>query len=271
MTAPAANLAQPTAIAVEGVTKEFRVYERSFATLKGQTMHVLQRLFHSERRAEFITRRALDHVSFSVPAGQTIALLGHNGSGKSTLLSIISRIYLPTEGEVRIRGRVASLLELGVGFSQELTGSENVFFSCTIRGMSKDAIKKRYESIQAFAELDDSTLALPMRMYSSGMEARLAFAVAIHIDADILLIDEGLAVGDARFQEKCLNKLTQFKAKGKTIFLVTHNTEFVKLHADRAIWLDHGRVVMDGSGLEVGEAYLMQMIGKTSEGIPARS
>ncbi len=239
------------AIEVEHLTKEFRVYHRAYGTLKAQTVHVLQRLMHRDIAASFSLRRALNDVSFDVPKGQAVALIGHNGSGKSTLLSILTRIYLPSQGEIRMRGRVSSLLELGVGFNPELTGIENVFFSGALRGLADSEIAQRYPSIVEFAELDDETMDLPTRMYSSGMSARLAFAVAINIDSEILLIDEALAVGDINFQEKCLAKLQEYKAEGRTIFLVTHDHNFVERFADRAIWLDHGNKHMDGTATEI--------------------
>ena len=250
------------AIEVDNLIKDFRVYHRKFATLKSQVVYGARQLLQRDIAAAFSLKRALDDVTFAVPRGQSVALLGHNGSGKSTLLSILSRVYLPTSGELRYQGGLASLLELGVGFNPELTGIENVFFSSIVRGLSPEQVAQRYKSIVEFSELDESVLDLPTRMYSSGMEARLAFSVATHLDADIFLIDEGLAVGDMAFQEKCFARLRQYRDAGKTIMLVTHGIDAVRAYADRAIWLDHGSIQMDGPAGEVADAYELHMHSK---------
>jgi ABC-type polysaccharide/polyol phosphate transport system ATPase subunit len=258
-----AQSAVGNAIEVVDLVKEFRVYERSYATLKAQSMHLMRRLVQRDHRQEYIVRRALDGLTFSVPLGQSVALVGHNGSGKSTMLALLARIYLPTSGEVKIRGRLSSMLELGLGFNAELTGLENVIFSCTMRGLTKAEIMDRYETIREFSELDENTMKLPVRMYSSGMEARLAFAVAIHVDCDILLIDEGIAVGDIRFREKCYARLAEARANRKTIFLVTHSRDFVEHFVDRALWLSAGKLVKDGPAADVMSQYSEHMLQAT--------
>jgi lipopolysaccharide transport system ATP-binding protein len=247
------------AIEVDGLVKDFRVYHRAFANLKSQVVYGVKQLVQRDVAAAFSLRRALDNLTFDIPHGQGVALLGHNGSGKSTLLAILSRVYLPTAGEVRYQGSIASLLELGVGFNPELTGIENVFFSGVVRGLTQQQVADRYQSIVDFSELPANVLDLPTRMYSSGMEARLAFSVATHIDADIFLIDEALAVGDMAFQAKCLARMREFRDAGKTIILVQHNLANVQTFADRAIWLDHGEIRMDGEAKEVATAYEKHM------------
>jgi ABC-type polysaccharide/polyol phosphate transport system ATPase subunit len=250
------------AIEVEGLVKDFRVYHRAFATLKSQVVHGVKQLFQRDVGAASSLRRALNGISFEIPQGQGVALLGKNGSGKSTLLAILSRVYLPTAGEIRYQGKIASLLELGVGFNPELTGIENVFFSGIVRGLSEQQVAERYQSIVDFSELPPSVLDLPSRMYSSGMEARLAFSVATHIDSDIFLIDEALAVGDIAFQAKCLNRMREFRDAGKTIILVQHGITNIQAFADRAIWLEQGEIRMDGDAQEVANAYEKHMRGQ---------
>ncbi len=241
-----AGLSSPPAIEVIGLVKEFRVYHRTFASLKSHAAALAKTLVQREAHAGFETRRALDGVTFSVARGEAVALVGRNGSGKSTLLSILSRIYLPTAGEARLHGRMMSLLELGAGFDGELTGNQNIFFNGVILGLTEDEVAARYDAILEFAELDRQAMDLPVRMYSSGMQLRLGFAIAVHLDAEMLLIDEGLAVGDEGFQEKCFAKMEEFKAQGKTLLMVTHELDHVERLADRVLWLDKGRLVRDG-------------------------
>ena len=234
------------AIEVENLYKEFRVYHRTFSSLKSMLLHTVAGVLRGKGRAGFETRKILNDVSFKIEKGETVALLGRNGSGKSTLLSILSRIYLPTAGEARIYGQVMSLLELGAGFHQELTGLDNLRFQAAMLGFPDNELKERLEEIVAFSELDPNILDLPVRMYSSGMQLRLAFSTAINLDADILLVDEALAVGDQGFQDKCLAKMSELQQSGKTIMIVTHGLEQLKGFAHRAIWLDKGTIVADG-------------------------
>jgi len=245
----------PVAIEVEGLTKEFRVYHRTFTSLKSHAAALAKMLVRREKHSGFETRRALNGVTFQIAAGETVALVGRNGSGKSTLLSILSRIYLPTAGVVRLNGRMISLLELGAGFDSELTGVQNVFFNGVILGLSEEQIASRYDAILDFAELDRQAMDLPVRMYSSGMQLRLGFAIAVHLEADVLLVDEGLAVGDEGFQEKCFAKMEEFKAQGKTILMVTHELDHVERLARRVIWLDKGKLVRDGETADVLAEY----------------
>ncbi len=239
------------AIEVSNLVKEFRVYHRNFGTLKSHAAALAKTLVRREAHSGFEIRRALADVTFQVPAGESVALVGRNGSGKSTLLSILSRIYLPTAGEARIRGRMISLLELGAGFDGELTGAQNVFFNGVILGLSEEKVAASYDAILDFAELDRETMDLPVRMYSSGMQLRLGFAIAVHLEADLLLVDEGLAVGDEGFQEKCFRKIEEFKTEGKTILMVTHELDHVERLADRVLWLDGGVIRHDGPVAEV--------------------
>ncbi len=243
------------AVEVIGLVKEFRVYHRNFGSLKSHAAALAKSLAQRETVSGFETRRALDGVSFQVAPGETVALVGRNGSGKSTLLSILSRIYLPTAGEARLTGRMMSLLELGAGFDPELTGAQNVFFNGVILGLSEDDVAARYDAILDFAELDRQAMDLPVRMYSSGMQLRLGFAIAVHLDADLLLVDEGLAVGDEGFQEKCFRKMEEFKAQGKTILMVTHELDHVERLAGRVLWLDKGVIRRDGPVADVLAEY----------------
>jgi len=237
---------ESSAIEITDVVKDFRVYHRSYANIKGMVTALAQTVAKRQKVATYFYRRALDHVTLTVKKGEAIALVGHNGSGKSTLLSILSRIYLPTTGTVQYRGELMSLLELGAGFHQELTGAENVEFTAKLRGVPPERLREAYANIIEFAEMTDEIMELPIRMYSSGMLLRLAFAVVIHMDADILLVDEALAVGDEAFQEKCFAMMEEFKKAGKTIVIVSHELDHVERFADRVIWLDHGKVVADG-------------------------
>jgi len=245
----------PSAIEITGLVKEFRVYHRSYGSLKSHAAALAKNLIRKEVYSSFETRRALDGVTFRIATGETVALIGRNGSGKSTLLSILSRIYLPTSGEARLNGRMMSLLELGVGFDGELTGAQNVFFNGVVLGLTEDQVASRYDAILDFAELDRQAMDLPVRMYSSGMQLRLGFAIAVHLDADLLLVDEGLAVGDEGFQEKCFRKMEEFHAQGKTILMVTHELDHIERLAHRVLWLEGGKIRRDGAVAEVLDEY----------------
>jgi ABC-type polysaccharide/polyol phosphate transport system ATPase subunit len=234
------------AIEVDHLTKDFRVYHRTFSSLKSMAMHAVTRFIKRSGKPGFEIRRVLNDLTFDIKQGETVALLGRNGSGKSTLLSILSRIYLPTSGEARIYGRVMSLLELGAGFHQELTGMDNLRFQAAMLGFPDDELKHRLERIISFSELDPTVLDLPVRMYSSGMQLRLAFSTAINLDAEILLVDEALAVGDQGFQDKCIAKMSELQEQGKTIVMVTHGLDQLKSFAHRALWLEKGKIIADG-------------------------
>lgn len=231
------------ALSVESVTQQFSL--RHEKTLRGLfVVKVLRR--HPTKE----TFKALDDVSLSVPTGQTLGLLGHNGSGKSTLLKIIGGVLTPTEGLVRRRGRLAALLELGAGFHQDLTGRENVFLNAEVLGIPREVARAKFDEIVEFSGVEQF-IDTPMKFYSSGMFVRLGFAVAVFSEPDILLVDEVLAVGDEQFQRKCLDVIRGFQEQGRTIILVTHNMRQVQEFCDRAVLLDHGRIVADGDVNEV--------------------
>jgi ABC-2 type transport system ATP-binding protein len=229
------------AIEVEDVSKRFRIYREKPTSLK-------QRVLAGRIRAEDFW--ALRDVSFDVPEGETLGLIGHNGSGKSTLLKVIAGILRPSKGVVRQRGRIASLLELGAGFHPELTGRENVYLNASFLGLSGRETDRVYDDIVAFAELEDF-MATAVKFYSSGMLVRLGFACAVHVDPDVLLIDEVLAVGDESFQARCLDRVRGFQRDGRTIVLVSHALDQVRSLCDRAVMLDHGRVRTSGDPDEV--------------------
>jgi lipopolysaccharide transport system ATP-binding protein len=198
---------------------------------------------------------ALRDVSFEVHRGEVVGIIGRNGAGKSTLLKILSRITEPTEGSARIRGRIGSLLEVGTGFHLELTGRENIFLNGAIIGMTRSEIARKFDEIVAFAEVEPF-IDTPVKHYSSGMHLRLAFAVAAHLEPEILLMDEVLAVGDASFQRKCLGKMARVAQEGRTVLFVSHNIEAVNTLCDRGLWFEQGRIQADGPVEEVTGAYL---------------
>jgi ABC-2 type transport system ATP-binding protein len=225
------------AIEVHGVSKKFRLNTEGIKSLKERAMAL--------GRVHYDDFWALRDIDFEVAEGQTVGLLGHNGSGKSTLLKCIGGILKPTAGHIATRGRVASLLELGAGFHPDLTGRENVFLNASILGISRRDIERRFDDIVDFAELEQF-IDNQVKHYSSGMYVRLGFAVAVNVDPDVLLIDEVLAVGDENFQRKCLERIHQFQADGRTIVFVTHAADQVRQLCDRAVVLDHGSMVAVG-------------------------
>jgi ABC-type polysaccharide/polyol phosphate transport system ATPase subunit len=197
---------------------------------------------------------ALKDVSFHLEQGESMAVIGRNGAGKSTLLGVAAGLCEPSEGSVAVRGRVAALLELGSGFHPDLTGVENIRLNASLLGLSRSRTGEVFESIVDFSEIRDF-IRDPVRTYSTGMVMRLAFSVAVHVDPDILIIDEVLAVGDHRFQVKCFDKILQFKQAGKTLLFVSHGGEVVQQLCERAIWLDHGEMLLEGPPAQVLEAY----------------
>jgi len=248
------------AIELVNVSKIFRRYSgRQFATLKSA---ILQRsiLRDLEPRETF---PALKDVSFSVPEGSTYGVIGPNGSGKSTALKLVAGITKPTSGTVRVNGRISALIELGAGFHPEISGRENVFINGIMLGLTKREIAHRFDAIVEFAELQEFIDA-PVKTYSSGMYMRLGFAVAIHVDPDVLLVDEVLAVGDEGFTHKCLDKFAEFRRRGKTILLVTHSLNLVERFCDEALWLDEGVARAHGDPKRVVGAYLTA-VEKTEE------
>jgi ABC-2 type transport system ATP-binding protein len=225
------------AVSVESVSKSFRIATDPVNSLKERIVRL--------RRGGHVEFQALRQIDCEINEGETVGILGHNGSGKSTLLKCIAGILTPTSGQVRVRGRLASLLELGAGFHPELSGRENVYINAAFYGMPRREIDHRFDDIVAFAELQQF-IDEPVKHYSSGMYVRLGFAVAVNLEPDVLLVDEVLAVGDELFQAKCLSRIKQFQTEGRTIVFVTHDAATVRQVCDRAIVLDHGRLVLDG-------------------------
>src|SRR5437762_6411475 len=244
------------AIELVNVTKVYRRYARKkqFATLKSALLKgsLIQDLQPDEKFP------ALQGVSFAVAAGQTYGIIGRNGSGKSTALKLVAGITKPTSGTVNVVGRISALIELGAGFHPEISGRENVFINGIMLGLSKREIARRFDDIVEFAEMRDFIDA-PVKTYSSGMYMRLGFAVAIHVNPDVLLVDEVLAVGDEGFTHKCLDKFAEFRRRGKTILLVTHSLNLVERFCDEALWLDAGRALSHGDPKRVVGAYLTKV------------
>lgn len=245
-----------TVIEIDNITKKFKLYSDRPMSLKEKIVKGIKN--------EYKEFYALKDVSFKVKKGSTIGLIGKNGSGKSTLLKMINRTMFPDEGKITINGKIASLIELGAGFHPELSGRENIYNNATIFGFTKEEIDKRIPEIIAFSELEDF-IDNTLRTYSSGMYARLAFSVAIHVDADILLVDEILGVGDINFQAKCANKIYEMKNKGTTIILVTHDMSTIDRLCDYAVWLEKGEKIAEGNPKEIENAYLKFMAEKQEE------
>ena len=228
--------------------KSFNIYYDRANTLKERML-----FFARNKRSE--KREVLKDINIDIRKGETVALIGVNGSGKSTLLKLMTQIIFPNKGTIETKGKLTSLLELGAGFHPDFSGRENIYFNSSIFGLTRKEIDSRLDQIIEFSELKDF-IDNPVRTYSSGMYMRLAFSVAINVDADILLIDEILSVGDQHFQEKCFEKMRELKEEGKTMVFVTHSMESVKNLCDRAVWLYDGQVRMDGNTDEVVKEYL---------------
>ena len=236
-----------SAVSVQGVSKSFRIYHDRNQSLKAA---VLRR-----KRATFEEFWALRDVTLEIPEGKTFGLMGHNGSGKSTLLKCIAKILEPNEGSITSRGRMAAMLEVGSGFHPELSGKDNVYLNGSILGMSKQEIDGKFDTIVDFAGVGDF-IDQPVKNYSSGMYVRLGFSVAIHVEPDILLVDEILAVGDMQFQEKCREKFAEFKEQGRTVIVVSHGLGEMRTFCDEAAWLDHGRLVEVGPAAQIVDNYI---------------
>ena len=236
------------AIRVENVSKMYKLYDKPTDRFK-------EAIGLGRKKQLYREHYALNNISFDVKTGECVGIIGTNGSGKSTLLKLMNRIIYPTKGKITKDGKLTSLLELGAGFHDDFTGRENIYFNASIFGLTKEEIDKKLDQIIEFSELEEF-IDNPVRTYSSGMYMRLAFSVAINVEADILLIDEILAVGDQHFQDKCFNKLIELKNAGKTIVIVTHSMDQVRRFCDRAIWLYEGEVHRDGQVKEVLEEYL---------------
>ena len=243
-------------IEVNNITKKFKVYLDKGHTLKERT------LFRSRRKYE--ERNVLNGISFEVKKGEAIGLIGHNGCGKSTTLKLLTKIMYPDSGTIEMRGRVSSLIELGAGFHPDMSGRDNIYTNASIFGLTKKEIDARLDDIIEFSELEEF-IDNPVRTYSSGMYMRLAFSVAINVDADILLIDEILAVGDAAFQAKCFNKLREVKAKGTTIVIVSHTMSQIEQICDRSIWIHDGIIKEEGKPRIVDPHYMEYMSEKLGE------
>lgn len=235
------------AICVKDVYKNFNVYLDKANTIKEKL------LFLSRNRKE--KREVLKGINLNIKKGEAVALIGTNGSGKSTLLKLMTKILYPNSGIIEVNGKLTSLLELGAGFHPDFSGRENIYFNASIFGLTKKEIDERLEEIINFSELKNY-IDNPIRTYSSGMFMRLAFAVAINVNADILLVDEILSVGDEHFQNKCIQKMLELKNQGKTMVFVTHSMESVKKLCNRAIWLYNGEIEMDGEAEKVIKKYV---------------
>ncbi|WP_238651033.1 ABC transporter ATP-binding protein [Paenibacillus piscarius] len=242
---------QETAISVKEVSKVYRLYDKLSDRLK-EAIHPFRKKYHTDFNA-------LRDVSFEVKKGETIGIVGKNGSGKSTLLKMITGVLTPSVGEIEVNGRISALLELGAGFNGEYTGIENIHLNGTIMGYTKDEMDAKIEDIASFADIGEF-IHQPVKMYSSGMFARLAFAVAINVDPDILIVDEALSVGDIRFQQKCYRKIEEFK-QTKTVLMVTHDISAITKYCDRAIWINEGDLMADGHPIDVAKQYQAHMIG----------
>ncbi len=235
-------------IIVDNVSKTFKVYLDRANTVKEKLLF----LFSRNKKEN---REVLKEISLKIKEGEVVALIGTNGSGKSTLLKLMTKIIYPNKGKITTNGKLTSLLELGAGFHPDFSGRENIYFNASIFGLTKKQIDARLEDIIEFSELRPF-IDNPVRTYSSGMYMRLAFSVAINVDADILLIDEILSVGDEHFQNKCFEKMRELKKQGKTMVFVTHNMRAVTELCDRAVWLYEGKIKMDGNTKEVVDEYV---------------
>lgn len=243
-------------IDVKNITKKFKIYFDKGSQLKERLLF--------RKRNRFEEREVLKGISFQVRKGEAVGLIGHNGCGKSTTLKLLTKIMYPDSGEIVMNGRVSSLIELGAGFHPDMSGRENIYTNASIFGLTKKEVDARFNDIVEFSELKEF-IDNPVRTYSSGMYMRLAFSVAINVDADILLIDEILAVGDTNFQTKCFNRLRELKASGMTIIIVTHDLSTIEKFCDKAIWLNDGLIVREGRSDEVVDAYFGFMNRKKVE------
>lgn len=237
------------AISVKNVTKEFIVYEDKAYFLKERLANLKR-----NRKTKHVV---LNDISLDIKKGESVALIGVNGSGKSTLLKLLNKIIYPEKGEITINGKVSSMIELGAGFNTDFTGRENIYFNASMYGLGRKDVDPIIDEIIEFSELGDF-IDTPVRTYSSGMYMRLAFSIAVNVQAEILLIDEILAVGDAHFQDKCLNKMKELKQQGKTMVFVSHSIGQVKSFCDRAVWIRSGNIEMDGPTDDVIEKYLKE-------------
>jgi len=235
-------------VEVRDINKVYKLYDKPSDRLK-------EAVFSKSKKKHSMEFYALDGVSFGIKKGEAVGIIGKNGSGKSTLLKILAGVVTPTKGEVVVDGRVSALLELGAGFNPEYTGIENIYLNGTIMGIPQEKIKENIDSIVEFADIGDF-INQPVKTYSSGMFVRLAFAVAINVDPDVLIVDEALAVGDYRFQSKCYAKFDELKNMGKTILFVTHDVDAVRRFCTRAIWINEGKLILDADVNTVTSKYM---------------
>lgn len=263
------------AISVKNLSKCYEVYDKPGDRLKQFILPKFQHLFFKNSKKYFRDFWALNDVSFEVKKGETVGIIGKNGSGKSTLLQLICGTLTPTTGEVKTIGRIAALLELGSGFNPDFTGRENVYLNGAVLGLTKAEIEDRFEAIETFADIGDF-IDQPVKTYSSGMYVRLAFAVQVHIDAAIVIIDEALAVGDIFFQQKCYTRLEELRNSGAAILFVSHGMNTIEQFCDRAVYLDHGKPIFIGSAVEATKLYYLRnqpnheslSVGGLSEDLP---
>lgn len=254
-------MSSETVVRVSSVTKCYQIYDKPSHRLKQSLYPRVQRLFGASPRQYYREFWALSDISFDVARGETVGVVGRNGSGKSTLLQIVCGTVAPTGGTIETQGRIAALLELGSGFNPEFTGRENIHLNAALLGLTRDEINARFDDIAAFADIGDF-LDQPVKTYSSGMVVRLAFAVQAQINPDILIVDEALAVGDAKFQAKCFDQLRRLKDNGSSILLVTHSSEQIVTHCSRAILLHEGRQIATGQPRDVVNRYMDLLFGK---------
>lgn len=255
------SLNNDVVIEVKDLHKKFKIYHDKSHSLKDTLL--------SKKRRRYEEREVIRGISFDVKKGEAIGLVGHNGCGKSTTLKMLTRIMYPDSGSVEIKGRVSSLLELGAGFHPDLSGRENIYINASIFGLNKKEIDSKIDDIIAFSELEQF-IDNPVRTYSSGMYMRLAFSVAINVNAEVLLIDEILGVGDVNFQTKCFNKLMEIKGSGTTIVLVSHSTAQIERICDRSIWIHEGKIKLEGNPVDVHREYLNYMFELKAASVEGR-
>jgi homopolymeric O-antigen transport system ATP-binding protein len=256
----------PVAIHIDRLSKRYRIGElqSAYGTLRDTMASRARRLVRRDHAQHYEEIWALRDVSLEIPEGQVLGVIGRNGAGKSTLLKILTRITTPTSGTAEIRGRVGSLLEVGTGFHPELTGRENIFLNGSVLGMKRRAIQSKFDEIVEFSGVEQF-IDTPVKRYSSGMSVRLAFSVAAHLEPEVLLVDEVLAVGDAEFQRRCLGRMEDLSQSGRTVVFVSHQMQAVAQLCDRAIYMEKGQVVLDGRSGDVVAEYLQLVGGSSSE------
>jgi len=252
--------AAPPAVEIDHVSKTFRLPKQRFSTLKERVLHPL-------RSVDYDDLNALQDIDLTIAQGEFFGIVGRNGSGKSTLLKCLAGIYRPEQGRIAVHGRLSPFIELGVGFNPDLTARDNVVINAVMMGLSRREAQKRFEAVLEFAELEEF-VDLKLKNYSSGMAVRLGFATAIQVDADVLLVDEVLAVGDAAFQQKCFEEFTRLKAAGKTVVLVTHDMYATERYCDRAILIERGKELELGDPSDIGRAYNELNFGRLVHSVP---